>query len=558
MIMRKIIFFQAMALTLSLTTAGCFKDDSTTQKIDMPDIAFDLENPQSTLSVLAYAGDEFELEIPVIWNDKDPDVFDFRWTMDNEVISTERILRKTFMQIGSYYMAFQVIERATGLAIGTRINLMVGSKYLLGWLILSDKGGRTALDFIHVDTHELYPDIYNSLHPDDPLGSEPLKIIDNCKDDYDQIILLQKGGQGALALDGRTFEKVIRIEEEFVGEKYPYPGFTPVDAYFTNYSSLTEILLSDKGEAYARNNNGRKGIDGFQTSQYPSLPLEYPDGKDLVVTYYTSPKYSYFFTLFDGLNNRWLTVRKTNSITYTEVMLPLMEKEFDIDDPDLPVEGPEFFDFCEGMPPHIKLVFAQNSYEYSASNNFINILKDTQTGKYYYQRSTLNYERSPRERVVVANPIQREFATGYPLDDDSRFCMLHGLVSRYDKYPHIFFTAGNKLYFYREQNNNIFLLKDFDMVADPPKGKVVAIMQSPGPAPDYHQKISVAFSDGHFFILNCTTVINDIVQGAIDANNPDDAAKIEIAHYSGLGEIKDAIFKYGRWQNWVSELERER
>ena len=85
--------------------------------------------------------------------------------------------------------------------------------------------------------------------------------------------------------------------------------------------------------------------------------------------------------MFDELNNRWLAIYKS----YTnDKMLPPLEKTYD--------KGafPEFFDFCEGMPSNIELVYAQTCDEWSTSM-LVNILKDKNNGKYYFQKSMLSY-----------------------------------------------------------------------------------------------------------------------------------------------------------------------
>ncbi len=538
----------AFFLPLLCAATGCYDDNSTTAQRELPNVVM-----ESVPQGLCYVGEEYEVEVPIEWNDENPGDFDFRWTIDNKVVSTERVLKHIFSGKGTFNVVFQVIERATGLTVGQTFQVTSSSKFLLGWLILSDKGGRSAIDYIHIDTRELYPDIYNLLHPDDPLGSEPVRLAEHFTQLSDQITLIQRGGPGLVELDGTTFEKVITTREEFVGEEYPYEGFNPVDVYYTNIYSSSEILITDKGEAYERQ-NAATAPNAFQTASYPTIPLEYPDGKGMKVTHYTFPKLTEYFLMFDGLNRRWLAMYKMSQPT---IWLPPLEKlGFESTGPN--IVGPDFFDFCNGMEPHLQLVYAQNCNEFQRGD-LINVIKDTQTGKYYFQKTTLFYNGYRRQRVEVSNPIQYELAPGYGINDETVFMLLRGMNTRYQNSPHLFFSVGNKLYVYRQQNDRVYLFKDFGMGENTPKGKIVSIMHNPAPPTSARlQNVSVAFSDGHFYILNCTSVMEDIARGDLDPTKAEDAAKIELEHYSGLGNIKHAIFKYGRYGNWANEQENLR
>ena len=138
---------------------------------------------------------------------------------------------------------------------------------------------------------------------------------------------------------------------------------------------------------------------------------------------------------------------------------------------------PEFFDFCEGMPSNIELVYAQTCDEWSTSM-LVNILKDKNNGKYYFQKSMLRYN-SGRSLVEVSEPDQVEFASGYPINEETVFWMLRGQNTSYQASPHVFFNIGSKVYFYRYQTKQVYLFKDCSLSENPPSGKIVSMHTNP-------------------------------------------------------------------------------
>ena len=475
--MVRIKILYQLTLLILIINLGCYKDNSTISSIPMPKILLSEDEWGSGTKRLVYLGEKSNIHCNILWGNEDSTKFDFVWHLNDSLISTERDLHYVFNETGEFCVSFQVIERTTGLSVGTSLSITVSSKFLLGWLILSEKEGHSALDFIHIDTHELYPNIYSTLYPNDKLGSSPYRLEEHFTNAYDQIMVMQKGGPGCILLDGRNFKKVIRNVDEFIGEKYPYEGFEPKQICYANgASSGVEILLSTKGEVFIRLN--KTNVSKFQTAQYPTIPIEYPDGKGMRISYFTFPKPT-FQLMFDDLNKRWLAIYKSSN---NDQILPPLLKKYDDND------YPDFFDFCNGMPNNIDLVYAQTCDEWSKVI-LINILKNKSTHSLYLQKSILYYNPSTK-RVEVSNPLQLEFGNGYAIDENSEFWMLRGQNTYFQDSPHIFFNIENKIYFYRLQNNKIYLYKDFSMNKNAPKGKIVAIHTNPRTT-----ELGIAFSD---------------------------------------------------------------
>jgi hypothetical protein len=72
-------------------------------------------------------------------------------------------------------------------------------------------------------------------------------------------------------------------------------------------------------------------------------------------------------------------------------------------------------------------------------------------------------------------------------------------------------------------------------------------------------EFGIAFSDGHFYICRSgSQVIEAIVRGDINPQDKGTNDEIEIAHFTGLGNIVHSIFKYGRFSNYSSAEDKYR
>ena len=176
--MKKLIYSIIIPLGLMNLLGSCFKDDTRENSLTIPKITLVGDDVLSGgAKRVAYVGEETTFSCEVIWNGENEADFDYKWTFNGEVVSTEATWTSTFTETGSYSVAFEVIERATGLSVGTSLSISVSSKYLIGWLILSEKDGESSLSFI-TDKPDLilYPDIYKTLWPNDPLGAQPYRL----------------------------------------------------------------------------------------------------------------------------------------------------------------------------------------------------------------------------------------------------------------------------------------------------------------------------------------------------------------------------------------------
>ena len=163
-------------------------------------------NENNSKSNLKIGGDESvrtqkeKTYTPTIeWANTDSTNYDFLWTYNGrEKLSTEKTLTHTFTEAGTFYLTFQMTDRTSKLTYGQDFKLTVSSEYFLGWLILAEDetDGHSAVSFIHMQTYELYPDVYKTLYPNNPLGSKPYRIETHYTSKADEILIMQKGGDG--------------------------------------------------------------------------------------------------------------------------------------------------------------------------------------------------------------------------------------------------------------------------------------------------------------------------------------------------------------------------
>lgn len=538
--MKKLIYSIIIPLGIMNLLGSCFKDDTRENSLTIPKITLVGDDVLSGgAKRVAYVGEETTFSCEVIWNGENEADFDYKWTFNGEVVSTEATWTSTFTETGSYSVAFEVIERATGLSVGTSLSISVSSKYLIGWLILSEKDGESSLSFI-TDKPDLilYPDIYKTLWPNDPLGAQPYRLEQKPKMNYDEILVMQHGGDGLVELDGRTFRKVILTKDEFVGEVYPYENFNPV-IFLSAWSSLPygpEYLVTEKGEVYSRID---KNTGLFNLQQFPSTPLSFPGGAE--ISYLTFPKTTYHQLMYDKLNRKWRVVYKSSN---QDEIMPDIVKDYDDKDP----RYAGIYDFCSGLPEYMELIYAQTCDEWGYDHFLVNILKNKTTGQYIFQKATMHMDGS-KKLLHVQDIEQYEFAPGLEINDETQFWMERGQNKYFQDDPLIFFNVGNKLYFHLWSTGRNYLFKDFSIGTDTPVGKIVCMHTN-----SICTQLGIAFSDGHYYICDVdpTDVILKICRGDIDPLNLDVNKELELAHFKGLGKIVHSIFKCGRWNNWSS------
>jgi len=182
------------------------------------------------------------------------------------------------------------------------MNLTITSPFAGGWGILyEDHEGKSEIahtNYSYVTAGYItYTGMYKKINNED-LGSRPFKIFPYSTRALNYgVFVTQKGGQGAIDINGKDFKKMLVASNSFT--KGVPESFEPIDyASFNN----AELVLNKNGDIYAR----------FLSSNVPftfpwfSTPVTVEKGMKIKEIWNTWHKTSYIAILFDELNKRLL------------------------------------------------------------------------------------------------------------------------------------------------------------------------------------------------------------------------------------------------------------
>lgn len=518
------------AICLISLLSGCYKDDSTSFQIPLADVTI-----ASHEKIPFYVGVESNYTPTIEWGGTSEADYDYKWTLNGrEVISNDLTLRYSFKEMGDAFLTFQMIDKKTGLVYGKDFSATVTAKYFLGWVILSEgAGSKSQLSFVDMDSFTSYPDIYAQANSGDELGTKPYGLANTCISKQDQIVVLQEGGEGPVSVSGLSFVKASYLKHEFIGEQFPESNFKAKSILFSHKGA--EMLISESGKMYDRLNAKSRTTSSatfqdalFTTQAFPHIAGEYK------FTHHTYPgSNNYYTALYDALNRRWLAY---NHVMTGQKNIPA----FVVGSTAKFADG---FNYCTGMAEDVELVYAQSHGETGYKMNLTNILK--KDGAYYINDALLTLASS-NYRITVTALTQKDFATGYAIDENSIFCMPRGTGTDYNTDIHVFFNIGQKVYFYHFSTGLTYLYRDFSKEENAPQGNIVAITQRADT-----KQIAVTFSDGHLFIMDSQkTKLTAIRQNNLDPEKVDNG--LVLAHISDIpGTPVATMFKCGKASNYT-------
>lgn len=215
-------------------------------------------------------------------------------------------------QIGYLWAQLCVRELTTGIITSAKVQLQIESPYAKGWLILTENSGKSSLSYVRpgyvfnekgekIREYKEYRDIYQKLYPNDNLGEKPYKLKQIMNSQASMILVLQDNNP--LYLDGSTYQKIMTMNKEFVGENYP--DRWNIKDFF--YGTGQDMVLGKSGEVYSRNYMQQGEYQPFFSCAFANIPVQY-EGKLLKIEQfiYTMPSQAYFFGLYDAENKRIL------------------------------------------------------------------------------------------------------------------------------------------------------------------------------------------------------------------------------------------------------------
>ncbi len=463
---------------------SCFKDDgSYTYKdleINKIDIAF--LNPE----VVVYYGDSVIFEpILTFYNEKQKEQGDtllYKWSYhfnDLGCVCRSRNMKMKFTDIkfDKYYEGLVMAEdTTTGAIYSKEIAFTYKSKYLTGWLVLSDEGGKSRLNLLRNQNGSWHTDnnMYEMLHHKE-LGTSPVALCIN-RMKRNEVRIMQDGAAGDLILDGTgSYRLIATMNEEFVGGTYPV-GFKPKNVVVS--SGNVAAIQGTDGRVYTKVFDNTLG-NPYAYEYYVNVPLQY-GGKVLKVPYLLSipPSVAYYF----------------NFILYDEVyasFFMLFGSSFYESGKLSRLKAPEDWDLAKGPSPYdlsdFDMIYCQLRNAFFYNQDIAAILKNRQNGKLYLY--TFGYSSSS-SNVNVKNIKYTEIP-----GESSSLLQAADRIHMLRKRSYLFFSsklAPSQLYCYDLRTNRNMVFTSFG-------GQAVTAIES-----DYgnDNTLAVGLDNGECYLLD--------------------------------------------------------
>jgi len=472
-------------------------------------------------SPTVFIGEEINLEPIMHYGDlKDTTKVSFKWFIgDSLLVSTDRVILFKGVKSGSVSSYLYVTDDETGIITPTYFIINVVSPYAKGWTLLCNQNGKSEIAHVsqissqdeegeEIIEYKLFTDIYKAQNNDEELGSEPIKLVEHYQEktksfNENELLVIQRGGQGCVELDGTNLQKVIRIEQEFVNETLP-ANFTPNDIIYLSYINF---VWNSDGNLYSRLIENLTA--GFHLSAFSNIPVYIKNGLRVDNILYSAYFSTDFVLLFDGLNKRLLPYGSYGATTTGDIGELIFTGTY----PPNYIPLNNFGD--------IKLIYGSSFNDYNSvygnEADFSMLLYDPATTKYYWQTFHILYKKPIFTVTLPVHNAINEFPGTDLITSNSKFWLLKTRA-------YLFFTSGvnnDKLYYYDTNKNSIHLYNDFS-------GKeITSIHPNKG-----FTELGLGLKDGTF-------VLFDITDEVFISGQP----KV-IYSTEGLGEIVDVIYRY--------------
>jgi hypothetical protein len=495
---------------------ACYEDKGNYNLVDYNQL-LDVRTVNTLTKTTGVYGDTLRVYLKITWKYPERDTtttaFEYRWEVSDELVSTERNLVYVPTRIGSSPCVLFITEKATGVVTRWSVDFNITSPYNLGWVILSEKEGRPALNFIRRDSRRdennvlVYywvdiKDVYASMYPDDPLPGNISQAISYTVDYYaDEIILISDSGEDWI-LDGGSLQKAFLLKNDFLGGNYPN-GFIPRS--FARGGGA-DFVLGTNGQIYWRKN--AQSSQMFHTDPIMLVPIYFPGDANIGHFIPMNTNDANFVMMFDELHNRivacYASFNSGNNMHggKMEIINPFSPTEF------VDIRG--FGDY--------KLIYCGHA----SGTSFNTILKDPVSGKYLIQEFTVS---SSTTSMQIVSAAQREFEASDLITDNTVFWRMRSSA-------YLYFGEGSKLYFYDANTKSAKLYTDFG------SARITHLMQDVDGT-----RIGVALDNGDFYLFNATSAT------VLGSDNPGEAGFLH--KVSGLGTIKNLTWKHGGYYNLV-------
>ncbi|MCB6971576.1 MULTISPECIES: PKD-like family lipoprotein [Butyricimonas] len=465
-----------------------------------------------------YLGDEVTFS-PAIRYEEGADTLDysFEWKLDKKTVSQERELKVIAEKIGGSKFQLIVTDDRSGETYTQITTMTVNSRFRSGFAVLYEKNGKSCIAHINhkepvdADTEfTTYYELYKEMNGED-LGEKPVKMIEHFYfgGSPGEILVIQRGGQGTVEIDGNSMKKAMLTRDEFLDGKAP----ENLDVKTVSYPQYTNVLLNGDGKIYTRFFRDPNKT-GFHSAAYNSDPVVLPGKPDYKIAAIIESAWQYakHILLYDELNGRMIHLH-CNYYNNTEDYNVLWSES----------------DYPKGFVPlhdmgDMKLVYGSSfSNQYQGSCQHMLLLKND-AGDYVYQTFTVPSPIYPEDRgkvTISSSDGVFGFTGGQYITEKSKFWLLKSYAGRY-----LFFTGGannDKLYYHDRSTGAVKVYADFE-------GRPIAALH---PIKN-NQQMGLGMEDGEFLLYDVT-----------DATFISGQPKL-IKSITGFGDrIVDVIYRYG-------------
>ena len=499
--------------------ASCFDDEGNYNYVKDRGVWGDLG------VISTYIGEEIEIAPEMYYGElRDTMDVSFVWFVKDTVVSTDRTLHFKGEKSETINCYLYVTDNGTGIASATYFQIKVLSPFATGWSVLYQKDGKSEIGHVSMLEKEVgegvveieyrvYEDLYKQQNGGTELGSQPVKFVEHYSlaETPSEVLVIQKGGQGNVELDGNSFQRVLNTYQEFIGEQLP-TSFNPTDYVYLSY---LHFIRNGDGNLYSRLVSNPR--DGFHVAQFNNNPVYIAGGMrvDQVFpsAYYTTD----MVILYDGLNKRLLPFGSYGATTTGNIGELVFTGKY-----------PDGYTPLNDMGDMEVIYGASCNDFYSVYGNecdYSMILRDPQSGKCYYQTFHVLYKKPNFTVTLPETDACIEFAGGNLLTENTLFWLLK-------QRAYLFFTAGtnnDKLYYYDTKKKTVHLYKDFE------GAEIAAIHPNKG-----YTQLGVGLKNGTFMLF-------DITDATFISGQPE-----LIYSKSGFGEVVDVIYRYGvRKEYWL-------
>jgi hypothetical protein len=454
----------------------------------------------------------------------------YKWLLDmKQLIGEEKDLNFLIPDTLANYSSilFCIEDVDTGYTTQRSISLNVTSQFHSGWLVLSEREGKSRIDFfnrvavypeeeggdITYDFKEYY-NIFKESEGRD-LGSNPILLHEHWREgnnDPGHVYVVQNGND-CVDLFGNNLKESIKGSEEFLTVPVNY---NPKDVLFAqNYS----YILNDDGRIFGRRNFVK---NAYNTGRFSDYPIGFKEGDTFtelnVDRFVRDFQYgeTKFVLVYEKVNKRFLAI--SDFIHYAELntvgkIIDLYSDSYNPKDIPLHNTGDNdlIFTGCFDSQSY-SCTSLYNIYR-TADGSIVDQVMDVNINQY---SATVDFSFSKLK--------QRAFPDGYI--DENTIIDVPDCSSGYGS-TNIFFAKGNTIYYYSRITDNVVITEYYTFDSE-----VVAMDDE-----NWNNKsMCVGLANGEILLM-------DISNQALSDSS---VSKVLNKSSQNLGDIKHVMFKSGR------------